>query len=75
MVYIVRNKGFWDYGVGRGAYDRQFHSFIKNLCPPKDQVAFISWKNPFYFSFRYLHVYRTLTRAANQFFMGNQLLA
>jgi hypothetical protein len=65
MVYIIRNKGFWEYRPGLGHYDRNFHSFIKMLDPPKDQTLFISAKNQAYFGFRYLHVYRVIKRAAN----------
>jgi len=74
MVYIIRNKGFWEYAAGARHYDRNFHNFIKPMEPPKEQTLFISRKNISYFPFRYLHVYRTLKRAGNQFFQGNELL-
>lgn len=74
MVYKIRHRGFWETRPGNGHYDRNFHSFIKFLDPPKEQTLFISRKNESYFPFRYLHVYRTLKRAGNQFFQGNKLL-
>ncbi|CAG9315396.1 unnamed protein product [Blepharisma stoltei] len=74
MVYTIRHKGFWDYAVGNGYYDRNFHNFIKKIEPPKEQTLFITRKNDSYFPFRYLHVYRTLKRAGNQFFQGNELI-
>ena len=72
MVYIIRHKGFWEFAPGRGHYDQNFHSFIKLIDPPKPQTMFITRKNESYFPFRYLHVYRTLKRAGNQFFQGNE---
>ncbi|OMJ67765.1 hypothetical protein SteCoe_34982 [Stentor coeruleus] len=72
MVYIIRHKGFWEYAAGRGYFDQTFHSFIKFIDPPKSQTMFITKKNCFYFPFRYLHLYRTLKRAGNQFFQGNE---
>lgn len=73
MVYTIRNKGFWDYAVGHGNYDRHFHNFIKTIEPPKEQTLFITRKNLIYFPFRYLHNYRNLKRAAAQYLQGNEL--
>ena len=72
MVYIIRHKGFWEFAPGRGYFDQNFHSFIKNIDPPKSQTLFITRKNAFYFPFRYLHVYRILKRGASQFLQGNE---
>lgn len=74
MVYKLRNKGLWNFSPGLGYYDKNFHPFIKAIVPPKDQTYFITYKNPSYFPFRILHVYRTIKRASNQFFQGNKLL-
>ena len=74
MVYKLRNKGLWNYSAGLGYYDKNFHPFIKSIVPPKDQTYFITRKNVSYFPFRILHVYRTIKRAAGQFFQGNRLL-
>lgn len=72
MVYIIRHKGFWEFAPGRGNYDQGFHSFIKFINPPKSQTMFITKKNLSYFPFRYLHLYRILKRAGNQFMQGNE---
>jgi hypothetical protein len=72
MVYIIRHKGFWEFAAGRGYFDQTYHPFIKPINPPQSQTMFITRKNPFYFPFRYLHVYRILKRAANQYFQGNE---
>ena len=72
MVYIIRHRGFWEFAPGRGYYDQTFHSFIKMIEPPQNQTLFIARKNSSYFPFRYLHLYRILKRATNQFLQGNQ---